>query len=264
MEADSSVATPAKPIKLGQRRWVKRTIRSTGVLTFLGLLVVCLMKEDRDNVFSIWHALPILLASVLGFSSLMPSVDEGADYWEGSAPKSARRVAWLFLAFSTFLAFSHVVAWKADQSSRATVIVVNGRTNLEGGLFMNPFSRGKVVLKDFTATEDVAWNRGTTTKMSAKFRIIPDEKLVRAFAAKGGNAQAQLESSAKACLGYIFRDSLEWKRPIRDVAETGKLGYQPKTYERNCWSPTPLIYLVGPVTLSDSAGLPVEKVWFSD
>ncbi|MFA4954603.1 MAG: hypothetical protein WC641_04790 [Patescibacteria group bacterium] len=255
MESDSSVATPAKPIKLWQRRWVKYTIRALGILAFIGLMLLNWWYEFGYISWNGWLNFSAILVATVSLPSVGISWDSGFSRW-------SRRIAWPLLIVTTVFTVSYVQAWSVD--SNRPIIVKNGRTNLDGSFFVNPFSRGKVVLQDFEATEDVAWNRGTATKMSAKFRIVPDEKLVRAFAAKGGDAQAQLESSAKACLGKIFQDMLEWKRPIHDVAETGKLEYRPKVYERYCWSPTPPIYLVGSVTLSDPAGLPVEKVWFSD
>jgi hypothetical protein len=259
MESDSSVATPAKPIKLWQRVWVKYTIRTSGFLAFFGLMVENVGQLDEQISWNIWI---LLVAIFFGFASIYALTGEYRDKWEDSLPTWLRRIAWMLMLSGTAVILCYVQAWSVD--SNRPIIVKNGRTNLGGSFFVNPFVRGKVVLKDFMATEDVAWNRGTATKMSARFRIVPDEKLVRAFAAKGGDAQALLESSAKACLGKIFQDMLEWKRPIRDVAETGKLEYRPKTYERYCWNSTPPIYLVGTVTLSDPAGLPVEKVWFSD
>ncbi len=261
---ESAVADPAKPIRLWQRGWVKYASTTIGIIVFIGLLTLNLIQGCGHTT---WNFLTLGAAATFGVSAGLVVIDPDLDFeWNGAFSKWLRRIAWTLILSATVLTFSYVQAWSAD--GQHLVIVKKGRTNLSGSFFVNPFSRGKVVIDGFETAKEVAWNsdRDAATRMSARFRVIPDEELALAVAARGNDVGKRLEFAAQTCLQKLFEKLIERKTTILDVAETKRLEYWPSPGERRCAGTEEIlsIRLVGPVTLSDSAGLPVEKVWFRD
>jgi hypothetical protein len=263
----SPVATPTEPTRFWQKPYVKFTTEMLGIsAVFTGLNAAWAWNFEHGSWSALCLTLTFLISSfVLMLSMLALSFGQG---WNNPIYKWGRRIAWLLLIAGTIFMTSYVQAWKTDDTQAwstdrsSSIIVRNGRTNIGRSFFANPFSRSEVLLRSFRATETVAWNSRTPLEASALFSVLPDEPLVLAFAAEAGSrAQTKLEIAARLRFDQIYKNLQKREATVNEAAENGTLEYWPDEEERSFANVRLPLRLVGPVTLSDVAGLPVKKVW---
>lgn len=115
-------------------------------------------------------------------------------------PMSWRALAWAGIAGTALFTLSYVPARDpAITESKIPVVAFHGKTNIGHRLWVVPFSKDAVVLKDFEAkTEATLRNRHVAT-VRARFAIVPDESRVLA-AVRVGDPEGRMRNVAEKSL----------------------------------------------------------------
>jgi hypothetical protein len=268
----SPVAIPTELGRILQKEYLGYGIRALGGVAFIGLVVLNGVLASDIVWRHCWLGGAFLVAAMLFPISVFLGFLDEWDFW---ASKALLLIAWILMGVVTVFA-TYMPAWGTSAQTWGTedrlIVVKNGRTNIGRSFFINPFSRGKVVIMDSEVSQEVAWGCATAIKASASFHILPDEQLVLALAAEAGSqAQTRLENAAKVRLSRIYEEMQRREATIYEVTkneggsgEKKTLEYRPTDLERGFELEKLPLRLVGPVTLSDAVGLPVKKACSPD